>query len=49
MNITKFMLSKCKEMDIKQNPRISVSYKGYMDNYIIGTYLDWVIRKIVVG
>lgn len=39
MNITKFMLSKCKEMDIKQNPRISVSYKGYMDNYIIGHLL----------
>ena len=37
--MTKFMSSKCKEIDIKQKPRISVSDKDYVNNYIIGHLL----------
>lgn len=45
MDKIKFMPFECKEVDIKQNPRISVGDKCYVDNYIIGPLLRLIGKK----
>ena len=37
--MTKLMSSKCKEIDIKQKPRIPVSDKDHVNNCIVGHLL----------